>query len=589
MIAGNTVELHVLNVYVVAKIVEDMPVNISKKIIDQKIGRIMNDNPDYFSNDDEGRRKSKCFLLLGVSAYLDRDLTESMSFITDGGNDGGFDAAFIEEAHDGQVNVVLFQSKYTRDLSKDTNFPSNAVEKAVNAVKNIFDPAHETLLNESSRHVVDEIRSLILDGFIPYVTFVMLNNGDRWNEEAQLYIQNAFGDQEQVRFEHFGTQDILGYIKRKDPINTSINMAGLSIQENFNFKRVIIGKVRITEIVRLMKEYGDSLLERNIRKYLGKNEINDSIADCLKSGQSSNFFFYNNGITMVCDKFSYNALQEKDWIVKLNGLQIINGGQTCRTLLQTISENENLDVSDAYVLVRIYEVSADDDEIVKEITYATNHQNPVDLRDLKSNDSVQQMLELSAKDLGYIYKRKRDNSTSSNIIPSTVAAEAVLSTWRRAPHLARYKKSEMFGGYYKIIFDNLNAAQMIIAVIIFRYCDAVRKRTAEDKDLNAMRAYSNYFVSCMVGIRLLHDLKIDVDSLTHTNFERVKTYFELEKVNLVSWAEEKLKNVLEKYFNPGEGCSISEIDGRTMAAAFRRFDIVESCLRNQKWWEQNLP
>lgn len=47
-------------------------------------------------------------------------------------------------------------------------------------------------------------------------------------------------------------------------------MAGLSIQENFNFKRVIIGKVRITEIVRLMKEYGDSLLERNIRKYLGK-------------------------------------------------------------------------------------------------------------------------------------------------------------------------------------------------------------------------------------------------------------------------------------------------------------------------------
>ena len=517
-----------------------MPVNISKQIIDQKIGRIMNDNPDYFSNDDEGRRKSKCFLLLGVSAYLDRDLTESMSFITDGGNDGGFDAAFIEEAHDGQVNVVLFQSKYTRDLSKDTNFPSNAVEKAV-------------------------------------------------NEEAQLYIQNAFGDQEQVRFEHFGTQDILGYIKRKDPIDTSINMAGLSIQENFNYKRVIIGKVRITEIVRLMKEYGDSLLERNIRKYLGKNEINDSIADCLKSGQSSNFFFYNNGITMVCDKFSYNALQEKDWIVKLNGLQIINGGQTCRTLLQTISENENLDVSDAYVLVRIYEVSADDDEIVKEITYATNHQNPVDLRDLKSNDSVQQMLELSAKDLGYIYKRKRDNSTSSNIIPSTVAAEAVLSIWRRAPHLARYKKSEMFGGYYKIIFDNLNAAQMIIAVIIFRYCDAVRKRTAEDKDLNAMRAYSNYFVSCMVGIRLLHDLKIDVDSLTHTNFERVKTYFELEKVNLVSWAEEKLKNVLEKYFNPGEGCSISEIDGRTMAAAFRRFDIVESCLRNQKWWEQNLP
>lgn len=565
-----------------------MPVNISKQIIDQKIIKIMNDNPDYFSGDDDDRRKSKCFLLLGVSAYLDRDLTEAMSFITDGGNDGGFDAAFIEEAHDGQINVVLFQSKYTRDLNKDTNFPSNAVEKAVNTVNTIFDPANKTLLNESSRRIVDEIRSLILDGFIPYVTFVMLNNGDKWNDAAQLCIENAFGDQEQVRFVHFGTQDILGYIKKKNPIDTSIYMSGFSIQENFNFKRVIIGKVKITEIVRMMNEYGDSLLEKNIRKYLGKNEINDSIADCLKSGHGSNFFFYNNGITMVCDKFSYNALQEKDWIVKVNGLQIINGGQTCRTLHQTISGSKNLNIDDAYVLVRIYEVSAEDEDIVKEITYATNHQNPVDLRDLKSNDTVQQLLEQSAKDLGYIYKRKRDNSTTSNIIPSTVAAEAVLSVWRKSPHLARYKKSEMFGTFYKTIFHNLNAAQMIIAVIIFRYCDAVRKRTSEDSNIMAMRSYDNYFVSCMVGTKLLHDLNIDVDGLTHINFENVRDYFNCEKHNLVAWAEEKLKNVLEEYFHPGAGHSISEIDGRSMAAAFRRFDIVERCLRNQEWWKNNL-
>ena len=236
-----------------------MPVNISKQIIELRIDEIMNNNPDYFSNDDKDSRKSKCFLLLGVSAYLDRDLSEAVSFITDGGNDGGFDAAYIEEAHDGQVNVILFQSKYTRDLNKDTNFPSNAVEKAVNTIKTIFDPANNTLLNESSRRVVDEIHSLILDGHIPYVTFVMLNNGDKWNDAAQLYIDNEFRDEEQVRFEHFGTQDILGYIKRKTPIVTNINMSGLSIQENFNFKRVIIGKVKITEIFRLMNESLTSL------------------------------------------------------------------------------------------------------------------------------------------------------------------------------------------------------------------------------------------------------------------------------------------------------------------------------------------
>ena len=125
--------------------------------------------------------------------------------------------------------------------------------------------------------------------------------------------------------------------------------------------------------------------------------------------------------------------------------------------------------------------------------------------------------------------------------------------------------------------------------MIFRHCDAVRKRTAEDKDINAMRSYSNYFIACMVGKKILHDLNINnVDKLTHSNFEEVKNYFDTEKDNLITWAEEKLKNILEKYFNLSEKSSISEIDGRTMAAAFRRFDIVEGYLKNQEWWDKNL-
>lgn len=109
-----------------------MEINISKQIIDQKVNKLMDDNPDFFSGEEAGKRKSKSFLLLGVAAYLNMDLSEVMSYLTDG--DGGFDAAYIEEARDGQVNVILFQSKYTRDLNKETNFPSNAVEKAVNTV-----------------------------------------------------------------------------------------------------------------------------------------------------------------------------------------------------------------------------------------------------------------------------------------------------------------------------------------------------------------------------------------------------------------------------------------------------------------------
>lgn len=58
------------------------------------------------------------------------------------------------------------------------------------------------------------------------------------------------------------------------------------------------------------------------------------------------------------------------------------------------------------------------------------------------------LLETSAKELGYTYKRKRDNSGNANVIPATVAAEAVFAVWRGKPHLAKYKRSEFFDKYY---------------------------------------------------------------------------------------------------------------------------------------------
>lgn len=545
--------------------------DIFKQIIDQRISKIMIDNPDFYKEDDDNQRKSKAFLLLGVASYLDIDIAEAIQYITDGRGDGGFDAAYIEEAPDSQLNVVLFQSKYTRDLEKDTNFPANAVEKAVNTVKCVFDPSANIELNEKSRAKVDEIRSYILDGYIPYVTFVMLGNGLPWNEEGQRHIENAFAGQPQVQFVHFSHNDIIGYINRSKPIKTQMVFSGKSIQEDFNYKRVMLGRVSVTEIYRLMDEFGDKLLEKNIRRYLGRNAINEQISRTLLDAEKrQNFFFYNNGITMICDKFKYNGLQEKDWNVILDDLQIINGGQTCKTIYQTLKENDDIDFSQTFILVRIYEV-ADDEDVINDITYATNSQNPVDLRDLKSNDNIQKLLETSAADLGYIYKRKRDNQNNANVIPSTVAAEAVLAVWRGKPNLAKYKRNEFFDGYYDIIFGKLNASQMIIAVLIFRFCDAYRKRPIDDYNIRAQRPFSQYFIAYMVGKRLLTESEIELDELNHNNFVMVRDCWEAKKEEFYQEEQARLVEILKRHL----GVNLYEVDGRTMAALFRRFDLLE--------------
>lgn len=559
--------------------------DIAKQIIDQRVNKILADNEALFAGGDLERKRSKAFLLLGVAAYLDIDIAEAVQFITDGGNDGGFDAAYIEEAQDAQLNVVLFQSKYSRNLEKDSNFPSNAVEKAVNTVRCVFNPSSYIELNPKSKEKVDEIRSFILDGQIPYVTFVMLNNGLSWNQEGEHHINNAFEGQEQVRFVHYSHKDIIRYINRAVPINTQLSLSGKAIQENFNYKRVVLGRVSVKEIYELMETYGESLLEKNIRRYLGRNTVNDGIAQTLLSADKrQNFFFFNNGVTMICEKFSYNALQEQNWIVKINKLQIINGGQTCKTIHQILRDNPNLDFSQVYLLVRLYEVS-DDEGLIQDITYATNSQNPVDFRDLKSNDERQLLLEKSAEELGYFYKRKRDNLLSANVIPSTVAAEAVFAVWRERPHLAKYRRNEFFDKYYIEIFEHLNAAQMVIAVLIFRYCDNNRKRFSEDEAIRAHRPYSQYFLAYMIGKQLLQNLNIKLESLTHMNFEEVRKYLEENKALLYEKSEHQMTEILTDYFN---NASLGEIDGRTMAAAFRRFDIVERYLKNKSWWDAHM-
>lgn len=133
-------------------------------------------------------------------------------------------------------------------------------------------------------------------------------------------------------------------------------------------------------------------------------------------------------------------------------------------------------------MVRIYQLAEANKEFVQEITYATNSQNPVDLRDLRSNDEIQKQLELGIEALGYTYKRQRDDSNShSMMINSSSVAEASWQFGDRISTSSQIPPQRIIRSYTEI-FQNLSPAQAVLAVLIFRFVDECRRFDPETSE-----------------------------------------------------------------------------------------------------------
>lgn len=551
--------------------------DINASIIDQRLAGVQEEIREQAQSElrinDAERLKSLAFVYLCVKTMLDLDMDASFDCLMEGGGDFGVDAMHLTEEIDGEFAVTLFQGKYQRSLEGNSNFGENGINALINAVRHIFNPAAELeAINERLKAKVESARSMIRDGFIPRVRVIACNNGLKWNNAAEEAItRTGFGNQ--VTWEHVNHDVLISVLQRPKHVDETLRLSGKAIIEDMNFSRVCIGRIPVTEIATLMKAHGERLLQRNIRSYLGLhgNRVNEGVRNTLHSSNPANFYFFNNGLTLVCDDFSYNALQSSDYQVKVENLQIVNGGQTCMTIFKTLEEMQASDKAlpdSAYVLVRIYKLPKDNEDIVLQITHATNSQNPVDLKDLRSNDEKQQRLENSVQELGFTYRRKRmDSAARSADITSGAAAEAILAVWRAAPQQAKFLTREHFGKLYGNIFtDALNGAQTVAAMLLYRIAENHRRRPA-DNDPPFVR-YASCFIAMQMGRRLLKDLKVELNCLDHRNFAQAKALIEQQGESYFSASAQDVKQALKELY--GE----QEISLQQLSATFRRGDLI---------------
>lgn len=159
------------------------------------------------------------------------------------------------------------------------------------------------------------------------------------------------------------------------------------------------------EIYKMLKEsnnIGYSLFDKNIREYLGitgkRGKTNKDIKKTLLDPIERNrFFYYNNGITMICDDF-HSYQKNKKTTLTVSHPQIVNGCQTVNTIFYTIKDlfdGKNIsEVAASFkhcsILVKIFKINKTDDadlKIYENIVKYTNTQTSITAKDFVSKDN----------------------------------------------------------------------------------------------------------------------------------------------------------------------------------------------------------
>lgn len=415
----------------------------------------------YDSDDHKAVSKSLTLFAL-MSNFEGLAVDDAWECIVDGANDHGIDAIYIEDGDAGRDVVHIFQTKayHSRNKVLEKNFSGNDLDKLIDKFDDLI--VHRKFhdqANENLRNKLEEVFSLtnpeyrigiITTGLPPSKDSIdrFLNKIDDYNKTDSF-----------VSAEFIGLDKLTSFLptKSEPKINISLRLEGKYVEAKAGTASVLIGRVQGRELAELVRKHGDKLFQKNVRGFLKlrKNSINENIySSAIDSNEAPYFFILNNGVTIVCDDLKYMSGQESPE-VEIRSAQIVNGGQTSNALYQALYDDK-LQPS-VNVLVRIIE--SDEPGIVDRIAKATNRQNAVYDRDLRSNDDIQKTVKSYIKDTyGYYYESRKNENEGRGVpinrrIDAVKAAQAFFAYYAQEPSLAKTGKSKLFNQFYDQIFN----------------------------------------------------------------------------------------------------------------------------------------
>lgn len=477
----------------------------------------------------------------------------------DGYMDGGLDGFYIfvngvyvddedkiageRIRHNPRIEVYLIQNKYTGHFAED------AVLKLSNIANRILDEEDDMSgVKEPVRrkkklfHAI--WKSLLTKMPTPEINLVYITNADpnrtfpsvirtAESHERQLEAKNA--NSVRVAFRLINSLEIynlkkigISYTKElvtEHRITTdSAEIVTATLDSYYNF----ITQSDVTDASGV-RDIATHLFEDNVRDFQGDVTVNRNIVETLEDANSKEFWWYNNGITIVCSEAT-----AKGRTLTLKDIQIVNGLQTSYCIYNTKSSNPDIANFDKrHILIKV--IVTDDSSIRDSVIKATNSQTAVSAWSLHATDRIQRLIEDYFKTEGLYYDRRKGYHKNSGrpiakIVSINYVGQCMIAMGLSQPDTARARPNSFLSKeeQYKRVFDDTIGLNLYLLATRFqkRVEGVIRAKQELKEHFTDIRFYVSSFICTYLKRGAIHspkglsDVKDDLLAIDDEAIER---------------------------------------------------------------------
>lgn len=455
-------------------------------LINEIVKQDFNDNKDYEKEDDF----FEFFCATQVLKNYDLSYEEIEQGIIGAGLDGGCDGiylflngALIKEDNDEiqkypkdiKLELIILQSK------NNTSFKEDAILKWKNISGNLLEMSNRSS-DFKGRYNEDVLRSfdLFKDIYIKLIrkkiklniSYLYISKGMEIHpnvlaqaKELEEEIKSLYPNPNvTVAVQFIGADRLMELASTLNYNNYNLKLmeapiaigsrkdyvALVNIQEYFNF------------ITNEKKELIKNIFESNVRDYQGNTAVNGEIQETLQNGVLEDFWWLNNGITILASEAMLATGRE----IVIEDPEIVNGLQTSTEIYNYFSNHpDKVQEEKRGVLVRI--IVPESEESRDRIILATNSQTTIPKSSLRATDIIHRQIELYIKSRGLYYDRRKNyyknqGKKSSEIVSVSFLAQCLMSIILQKPDYARARPSTLLTNdeSYKLLYiknQNLNS------------------------------------------------------------------------------------------------------------------------------------